>query len=225
MASVSTVPPLIIRPISKHTATVIFLHGLGDTGFGWKDEMEGTLRFPHIKYVLPHAAMRPFSFYNGTKMTAWFDRYSMGWDCKEDNYGIEQARNYIYNLIDQEVNAGIPSHRILLGGFSMGGALALYSGLTCPRKLSGILALSCFIMQKDQFPMACTANRNTALFYGTGDRDDIVPLEMVQKSADFIQNFHEDTRLTVYKGLEHAVSFQELDDIKTFISTCLPKID
>jgi hypothetical protein len=94
MASVSTVPPLIIRPISKHTATVIFLHGLGDTGFGWKDEMEGTLRFPHIKYVLPHAAMRPFSFYNGTKMTAWFDRYSMDWDCKEDNYGIEQARNY-----------------------------------------------------------------------------------------------------------------------------------
>lgn len=59
----------------------------------------------------------------------------------------------VYNLIDQEVHAGIPSERILLGGFSMGGALALYSGLTCTRKLAGIVALSCFIMQKDRFPM------------------------------------------------------------------------
>jgi len=225
MASISTVPPLVIRPLSKHTASIIWFHGLGSNGYDFKNEMEGSLRFPHIKYILPHAATRPFSLYDGTKMAAWFDRYNMDWDGKEDNYGIEQARNYVFNLIDQEVQAGISSDRILIGGFSMGGALALYSGLTCSRKLSGIIALSCFMMQKDHFPQACAANRNTPLFYGSGDKDKTVSWNLVQKSVDFVQKFHENTRFCVYRGLEHAISFQELDDIKDFIVNCLPNND
>ncbi|KAH7694701.1 phospholipase/Carboxylesterase [Aphelenchoides avenae] len=215
--------PVIVPALAKHTASVIFLHGLGDTGFGWKDEAEGSLRLPHVKYILPHAPVRPFTLHGGMRLPAWFDRYGMDWACKEDDHGIEQARQRVYKLIDDEVASGIPTERILLAGFSMGGALSLYAGLTSDRKLAGIVALSCFIMQKHRFPEACVTNRSTPVFYATGDKDTIVPLDLAQRSANFVQDFHESVQFTIYKGLEHSIGFQELDDIKSFMTKCLPR--
>lgn len=107
-------------------------------------------------------------------MTSWFDLYTLDNNGPEDEAGIEKAKKYIHGLIESEEKAGIPSNRILLGGFSQGGALALYSGLAYPKPLAGILALSCWIPLHKKLSFQTLANRNTPTFQCHGDMDDVV---------------------------------------------------
>lgn len=112
-------------------------------------------------------------------MPSWFDLYSLDSTGKVDEQGIERAKTLVHELINNEEKAGIPSNRVLLGGFSQGGALALYSGLTYSKPLAGILALSCWIPLHEKIAFASSANRNTPVLQCHGDEDAIVSWRIV----------------------------------------------
>ncbi|KAF7639950.1 hypothetical protein Mgra_00000392 [Meloidogyne graminicola] len=114
MAASTVAPPIILRSIEKHTATLIWFHGLGDQGDGWSI------------YMFPNAQSRPVTLNFGMRMPAWYNILGLSVNDAEDDQGIEIAKNYVHDLINKEIENGIPSKRIAIGGFSMGGALALY---------------------------------------------------------------------------------------------------
>uniref|UniRef100_A0A8C9ABP4 Acyl-protein thioesterase 1 n=1 Tax=Prolemur simus TaxID=1328070 RepID=A0A8C9ABP4_PROSS len=111
--------PAIVPAARKATAAVIFLHGLGDTGHGWAEALAG-IRSSHIKYICPHAPVKPVTLNMNMAMPSWFDIIGLSPDSQEDEPGIKHAAESIKALIDQEVKNGIPSNRIILGGFSQG---------------------------------------------------------------------------------------------------------
>ncbi|KAL7078680.1 hypothetical protein ACQ4LE_002046 [Meloidogyne hapla] len=126
MAASTFAPPIIIRSVEKHTATLIFFHGLGDQGDGWSSIFKEEMRVPYIKYIFPNAQSRPVTLNFGMRMPAWYDILGLTANSSEDDQGIELAKNYVHGLISKEIDEGISSKRIVIGGFSMGGALALY---------------------------------------------------------------------------------------------------
>ncbi|KAI6207690.1 Cathepsin X [Aphelenchoides besseyi] len=202
-------PPLIVRPLAEHSASVIFLHGRGDTGFGWKDVVEGPLRLPHVRYVLPHAPNRAMSRFNGAKMPAWFDIQRMAFDCGEDYDHVNETRKMVFDLIEAEKQEGIDASRIVISGFSQGASAALTSALTYPQRLAGIVALSGFVLCKDRLKSECTANKDTPLFYGCGDSDDVVPFkDVMERGAHFLEEFQSGLQFHVYKQLGHCTSYQ-----------------
>nr|XP_054512716.1 acyl-protein thioesterase 1 isoform X8 [Pan troglodytes]XP_054972529.1 acyl-protein thioesterase 1 isoform X5 [Pan paniscus] len=196
--NMSTPLPAIVPAARKATAAVIFLHGLGDTGHGWAEAFAG-IRSSHIKYICPHA----------------FDIIGLSPDSQEDESGIKQAAENIKALIDQEVKNGIPSNRIILGGFSQGGALSLYTALTMQQKLAGVTALSCWLPLRASFPQC------------HGDCDPLVPLMFGSLTVEKLKTLVNPANVTfkTYEGMMHSSCQQEMMDVKQFIDKLLPPID
>ncbi|KAG8984051.1 hypothetical protein FRB90_005602, partial [Tulasnella sp. 427] len=143
MAALQALKSVVVAPKAAHTSTVIFLHGLGDSGYGW-EPVADTLapKFPNTKWILPHAPSTPVTINMGMKMPSWFDIMSLNDFDEEDEPGIIKASLSINQLITAEVDGGIAASNIILGGFSQGCALAVMTGLTTERKLGGLVALS-----------------------------------------------------------------------------------
>ena len=123
---------------------VIWLHGLGADGRDFAD-LPGMLNLPaqmSIRFLFPHAPMRPITLNGGMTMRGWYDVTGLEASRKEDLEGLQASSDLVTALIHQEVARGIPADQILLGGFSQGGALSLYLGLRYPNRLAGIVALS-----------------------------------------------------------------------------------
>uniref|UniRef100_A0A3Q3EDA9 palmitoyl-protein hydrolase n=1 Tax=Labrus bergylta TaxID=56723 RepID=A0A3Q3EDA9_9LABR len=135
----------------KETAVVIFLHGLGDTGHGWAETLM-EIQPSHVKFICPHAPSIPVTLNMKAMMPAWFDLMGLKPDIPEDESGIKRAADNIKAIIEHEAKNGIPPHRIILGGFSQGGALSLYTALTCQHQLAGVVALSCWLPLHRSFP-------------------------------------------------------------------------
>uniref|UniRef100_M3ZIQ4 Acyl-protein thioesterase 1 n=1 Tax=Xiphophorus maculatus TaxID=8083 RepID=M3ZIQ4_XIPMA len=203
--------PAIVPAARKATAAVIFLHGLGDTGHGWAEAFEG-IRIPHVKYICPHA----------------FDIYGLSPEAIEDEAGIKRASENVKAMIDQEVKNGIPSHRILLGGFSQGGALSLYTALTSQQKLAGVVALSCWLPLRKSFPEAAanSANKDMHLLQCHGDSDPLVPFMFGTQTVEKMKSLINPANVTFksYHGLPHSACPEEMIDVKRFIEKQLPAI-
>ncbi|XP_015231140.1 PREDICTED: acyl-protein thioesterase 1 [Cyprinodon variegatus] len=225
--NMSTPLPAIVPAVRKATAAVIFLHGLGDTGHGWAEEFAG-IRTPHVKYIFPHAPTMPVSLNMRMSMPSWFDIYSLSPDAEEDEAGIKSASKNIKALIDQEVKNGIPSHRIILGGFSQGGALSLYTALTSQQKLAGVVALSCWLPLRKSFPEAAanSANKDMHVLQCHGEADNLVPFMFGVQTAEKMKSLINPSNITFksYRGLPHSVRPEELIDVKQFIEKQLPDI-
>ncbi|EAW86745.1 acyl-protein thioesterase 1 isoform X3 [Pongo pygmaeus] len=210
--NMSTPLPAIVPAARKATAAVIFLHGLGDTGHGWAEAFAG-IRSSHIKYICPHA----------------FDIIGLSPDSQEDESGIKQAAENIKALIDQEVKNGIPSNRIILGGFSQGGALSLYTALTTQQKLAGVTALSCWLPLRASFPQGPIggANRDISILQCHGDCDPLVPLMFGSLTVEKLKTLVNPANVTfkTYEGMMHSSCQQEMMDVKQFIDKLLPPID
>uniref|UniRef100_A0A2K5Q7W2 Acyl-protein thioesterase 1 n=1 Tax=Cebus imitator TaxID=2715852 RepID=A0A2K5Q7W2_CEBIM len=204
--------PAVVPAARKATAAVIFLHGLGDTGHGWAEAFAG-IRSSHIKYICPHA----------------FDIIGLSPDSQEDEPGIKQAAENIKALIDQEVKNGIPSNRIILGGFSQGGALSLYTALTTQQKLAGVTALSCWLPLRASFPQGpiSGANRDISILQCHGDCDPLVPLMFGSLTVEKLKTLVNPANVTfkTYQGMMHSSCQQEMMDVKQFIDKVLPPID
>jgi len=138
--------PVVLKPRIKQTASMIFLHGLGDTGHGWASILN-TIRPDHLKVICPTAPVIPITLNLGFRMPAWFDIESLeNLEEETDIEGVRASAELVYKHIDMERRAGIPSNKIIVGGFSQGAALALYCALHYPEPLAGCIALSAFFL-------------------------------------------------------------------------------
>ncbi|KAL3998947.1 Acyl-protein thioesterase 1 domain protein [Acanthocheilonema viteae] len=216
--------PVVVPARSKHTATIIFLHGLGDTGHGWSSVFADEIRHDHIKYICPHAPTRAVTLNFGMQMPAWYDLYGLTPDAEEDEEGIDESTMILHSMIDAEIESGIPSERIMVGGFSMGGALALYAGLIYDKPLAGIIGLSSFLVQRKKLPGNHTANKGVQIFMGHGGQDFLVPLSFGQMTEAYIKTFNPNICMKVYPRMAHSSCSEELVDAKEFIAQRLPPI-
>ncbi|XP_011498931.1 PREDICTED: acyl-protein thioesterase 1 [Ceratosolen solmsi marchali] len=208
--------PVVIAATTRHTATLIFLHGLGDTGHGWASSL-GSLRPAHVKVICPTAPTMPVTLNQGFRMPSWFDLRSLDDSGPEDEESIRKAADIVHSLIASEVAGGISTERIVLAGFSQGGALALFSALTFPQPLAGIIALSTWLPLRAKFPQEAVGNRNTPVLQCHGNCDPLVPYKWGQATSTLLKQFMTQIEFKTYEGVSHASCDEELQDIKEFI--------
>lgn len=184
--STPLLPSVEVEPAVKARATVIFLHGLGADGHDF-EPIVPHLRLPSelgVRFVFPHAPRRAVTLNQGYVMPAWFD---IGHDDlmrgeSTDLKGLELAEEQVRALIDREVARGIESQRIVLGGFSQGGALAAWAALRHPKPLAGLIALSTFLAKNAPLEASATpANRSIHTFAAHGTRDGVVGIAYGRK--------------------------------------------
>ncbi|KAI8959732.1 Phospholipase/carboxylesterase [Daldinia sp. FL1419] len=229
-------PPLIFPAAAKHTATVIFIHGLGDTGYGWAGAVENwrlRQKLDEVKFILPHAPRIPVTAASGMPMPGWYDIYRLSGrveDLKthQDERGIMQSREYFNELVQAEINAGIPPNRIVLGGFSQGAAMSLISGLTAKVKFAGIVALSGYLpldAKIDDLLKENDNNHQTPILMCHGDEDQVVPTSLGKMSYEALKNRGFDVTMKIYPGMPHSACPEELDEVEAFLSSRLPAQD
>lgn len=209
----------------RETAAVIFLHGLGDSGHGWAESLTG-IQLPHVKFICPHAPPIPVTLNMKAMMPAWFDLMGLSPDCQEDECGIKKAAENIKAIIEHEVKNGIPPHRIMLGGFSQGGALSLYTALTCQHQLAGVMALSCWLPLHRSFPTASSGNKYIPILQCHGEVDGMIPIQYGCLTADKLRTIVDPQMVTfkTFPGLHHSSCPQEMAAVKEFIEKYLPRI-
>jgi len=215
--------PVIVPAKETHTATIIFLHGLGDSGHGWASTIASIVP-SYVKVICPTAPVQPVTLNGGYAMPSWFDLITLDANGKEDAKGIAKAGESIQKMLDDEQSkSGIRSNRIILGGFSQGGGLALHSALRYPKPLAGILALSCWLpLHKDYPGVLNSANKDIHLLQCHGEADHIVPVKWGEMSSNIIKQLSSKSDFKKYRGLAHSSNDEELQDMKAFIKTCLP---
>jgi len=158
----------------------------------------------------------------GMQMPSWFDIKGLSVNADEDEQGIKKAAVAVHGWLDDEIKSGVPSERIVLGGFSQGGGLALYSAFTYNRPLGGVIALSCWLPLHKQIPGSHDANKNVPIFQGHGDSDPLVMLQVGQLTATMLKGFDRNHSFKVYPGMGHSSCDEEIKDVKTFITQRLP---
>ncbi|PVU93852.1 hypothetical protein BB561_002983 [Smittium simulii] len=208
-----------------HTATVVFLHGLGDSGHGWApiaDSLEKHL--PHVKFIFPHAPVQPVTLNYGMEMNSWYDIYSLKDRTKQDEKGVLESVDKIKKLLNEEISSGISSDRIVLGGFSQGAAISYTTGLSFESKLAGIVALSGYIpIDKKTMELATEINKSTKIFIGHGTSDTVVDYELGVESAEELKKMSYNVEFNSYEGLDHSSCLQELSDLTRFLTSVIPE--
>ncbi|OTB02860.1 hypothetical protein M426DRAFT_322282 [Hypoxylon sp. CI-4A] len=226
-------PPLLFPAATEHTATVIFVHGLGDTGYGWVSAVENwrrRQRLDEVKFILPHAPRIPVTASGGMSMPGWYDILALGGRTEDirkeqDEKGILLSREYFNGLIQAEIDSGIPSNRIVLGGFSQGGAISLFSGLTSKVKLAGIIGLSSYLPLDPKFAEFVKENDNnhqTPILMCHGDEDQVVPTNFGKLSYEELKRQGFDVTMKIYPGMPHSACLEELDEVEGFLRARLP---
>ncbi|KAL8387214.1 hypothetical protein RB595_010072 [Gaeumannomyces hyphopodioides] len=226
--------PLRFPAVAQHTATVIFVHGLGDTGHGWASAVENWRRrskLDQVKFILPHAPSIPITRNLGMRMPGWYDIASLDGNPEslrknEDEAGIKASQAYFHNLIQQEIDSGIPADRIVLGGFSQGGAISIFSGLTAKVKLAGIVGLSAYLLLASKFNELLPDpefNKDTPIFMAHGTQDVVVPTAMGILSHDILKEGGYDVTMRTYP-MGHSACLEELDEVEAFLGMRLPPL-
>jgi lysophospholipase-1 len=236
-SSVRRAAPLVLPAVGQHTATVIFIHGLGDSGAGWADAVEHMKarrkRLGEVKFILPNAPVIPITMNGGFPMPGWFDIKALGYEIdslggksvNEDGPGILQSQQYVHSLIKEEMDAGIPSERIVLGGFSQGGAMSIFSGLTSSVKIGGIVGLSSWLLLHQSFTTHVpdgNPNNSTPILMGHGDSDPLVRYPLAKDSEDALKKMDYNVTFKTYRGMEHSACVEELNDVEDFLASRLP---
>ncbi len=197
-------------------AAVIWLHGLGASGHDFA-AIVPQLHLPPelaIRFIFPHAPVRPITINQGYPMPGWYDVASLKIADDEDEAGIKASSSDVRALCQQQEAAGIASRRIIVAGFSQGGAIALHCGLGYPAPLGGIMALSSYLPHCA--PLGATANRNTEIFMAHGRQDNVVEFDYGQKSREVLEKYSYAVRWHEY-AMAHSVSAQEIQDIRHWL--------
>ena len=164
----SNLETIIIETSQPIQQSVIWLHGLGADGHDFAPIVP-ELNIPNTRFIFPHAPHQPITMNNGYEMRAWYDLYGLTLQTKQDEAGMRAMQQEIELLIEAEQAQGIPADKIVLAGFSQGGAMAFFTGLRYPKKLAGILALSTYVSLKEKLAdEAHQANKDTPIFMAHG---------------------------------------------------------
>ena len=198
-------------------AAVIWLHGLGADGHDFEPIVpELRLKRP-VRFVFPHAPVRPVTINAGMRMRAWYDILQLGGD-PEDETGVRASQRLLEDLISREGSRGIAPDKIVLAGFSQGGAIVLQTALRYPQRLAGVLALSTYLpLAKRLENEASAANREVPIFMAHGVYDDIIPLDRAQASRQHLERLGYGIDWHEYP-MPHSVCAAEVADIAAFLT-------
>jgi len=199
---------------------IIWLHGLGADGHDFEPIVPqlGLPQETAVRFIFPHAPHRPITLNGGMVMRGWYDISGMEMIRQEDAAGIEASAQIVRGLIDAQEAHGIPSERIILAGFSQGGAIVLFTGLRHRKKLAGIMALSTYLPLSDRSEdEASTQNRRTPIFMAHGLYDPIIALPIAEASRAVLQKLDYDIEWRTY-AMPHSVSPEEISDISAWFT-------
>lgn len=181
---------IIKEPKQPANSCVIWLHGLGADGHDFEGILPelGLPETHGIRFIFPHAPMRPITINQHEIMRGWYDIYDLGSLDREDTKGIEDSRSRIEQLLQEQIRQGIPSNRIVLAGFSQGGVIAMYLGLTYSQPICGIIGLSTYLpfMRNEKRELQIT-HKNIPIVMCHGDYDDIIPAQVGKKTFDYLR--------------------------------------
>jgi phospholipase/carboxylesterase len=216
---------VVLEPTTTADAAVIWLHGLGADGYDFVPIVQ-ELRLPAtmaVRFIFPHAAPRPVTINNGFVMRAWYDITSLGPDRKEDDVGIRESATVVNQYVQQQSARGVESQRIVIAGFSQGGAIALQAGLRYPERIAGIMALSTYLPLRDAVAAEATqANRDVPILMCHGLRDDVVPAALGKASRDVLTSLGYQVEWQSYP-MEHQVCMEEVVDISKWLQARLAR--
>jgi phospholipase/carboxylesterase len=206
------------------TASVIWLHGLGADGHDFEPIVPQLVQ-PHeraLRFVFPHAPVRPVTINNGYAMRAWYDIVAIDRAAAEDERGIRASQAAINALIEREQARGIASTRIVLAGFSQGGAMALFAGARYPQPLAGIMGLSCYLVLAGRLSEERAAvNSSTPIFLAHGSQDPVVAPQLGEQARRQLESAGYAIEWHSYV-MPHAVCPQEVADIAAWLRRVLP---
>ena len=199
---------------SKPEYCVIWLHGLGADGhdfFPIVPQLNLPAQ-PGIRFIFPHAPRQPVTINGGYVMRAWYDIIAPDLTMRQDKAGILRSAELIREIIDEQIQQGIARDKIVLAGFSQGGAMALHIGLRETNGLAGIMALSCYLPLADELPVPEAADNGLPIFMAHGNYDPIVPLQAGVTSKDMLTTQGYAITWKDYP-MEHSVCVEEIADI------------
>lgn len=208
-----------IFPKKPASGSIIWLHGLGADGYDCTD-IVSKLRLPHnlhLRFLFPHAPIRPVTINANIHMRAWYDIYSLENLSQEDKYGIVQMQQSIYQLVEREISSGISSNRVVLAGFSQGGAMSLYAGLHCQKPLAGIIALSAYLPLANYLSKETNIIKSIPIFMAHGDADSILPIILGRKTAYLLKELGHNITWREYP-MQHQICKEEIEEISRWLN-------
>ena len=216
--------PLIIDTGPSPGAAVIWMHGLGADGHDFEPIVPDLVRRGEraVRFIFPHAPVRPVTVNNGYRMRAWYDIVALDRRAQQDETGLRESMATVQGLIRQQNERGITTARIVLAGFSQGGAVALYSGVRLPERLAGIIGLSCYLPMVDRLSAeGRPASQAPPILMAHGEYDGIVAPALAESSraallaAGYVVEWHS-------YPMAHALCAEEVSVIGTFLQKVLP---
>ncbi len=216
----SELESIVLEPEEPATAAVIWLHGLGADGNDFVPIVD-QLQLPShyaVRFIFPHAPVRPITINQDYLMPGWYDIRSLTDFADEDEAGIMESSIILQQLCEEQEAAGISSSRIVLAGFSQGGAIALHCGARFPRPLAGIMALSTYLPLADTLSDEISEDAvETPLFMAHGRQDEVIPYEVAAESKEALISNNMDVQWHEY-DMGHAVCPDEIRDIRQWLT-------
>src|SRR5450755_2286819 len=216
-----------IETAPKPDAAVIWLHGLGADGSDFAPVVPELVRAGERawRFIFPHAEVRPVTLNGGMRMRAWYDILGLDRQAVEDEAGFRGTDEAVRELIAKQVKSGIPARRIVLAGFSQGGAVSLYTAPRYPERLAGVMALSTYLPMAAQLSAErVAANDGTPIFMAHGLADAVLPIGMALESRDYLKALGFGIEWHQYP-MAHAVCADEVADIRNYLFRVLPNVD
>lgn len=199
---------------------VIWMHGLGADGSDFEPIVPHLGLSPTlgVRFKFPHAPVQPVTINGGVRMRAWYDIRTPDFTTREDAQGLAASAAALGRWIEAFAEEGIPSERIVVAGFSQGGAIALHGGLAHPQPLAGILALSTYLPLAETFERhAHAANRQTPIFMAHGSGDPVIPIGLAEASRSRLKQMGYAVDFHTYP-MAHSVAPEEIRDIGLFLN-------
>lgn len=204
-------------------AAVIWLHGLGATAHDF-ESVPPQLGLPAdlpVRFIFPQAPSIPVTLNYGMIMPAWYDIRSLGGERNQDVEGIRRSERQVRALIEREVARGVPHSKIIVGGFSQGGAVSLHTGLRHGQRLAGIMVLSAYLLLADETrDERLEANADVPIFMAHGTHDPMVPFAMAERSRDALLAMDYEVEWNAYP-MAHQVCLEEIDAIGAWLRRVL----
>ena len=202
---------------------VLWLHGLGANGHDFEPIVPelGLPPSASVRFVFPHAPPQPVTLNGGMTMPAWYDVYGLEAGTPQDEPGLDRAAEWVSDLIDREARRGVPAERLVLAGFSQGGAVALHAGLRFSGGLAGIMGLSTYLPLRDHLAQArAAANRDTPIFLAHGHQDPVLGFDLGVASRDALQALGHPVEWHEYP-MAHQVCLEEIRDVGAWLRRVL----
>ncbi len=216
-------PPVVIEPAQTATASVIWLHGLGADGHDFEPIVEqlGRGLAREVRFLFPHAPRRSVTINNGMVMRAWYDILELDLSRRADEAGVRDSARILEALIERETTQGLDPRRIVVAGFSQGGAIALHAGLRHGQPLAGIMALSTYLPFSEALESeAHAANRVVPIFMAHGSQDPVIALDLSEASRAHLTGLGYVVECHTYP-IPHGVCAEEVRDIADWLARVL----